>query len=73
VLVGRASVAREPEPAGSKPVLATSDERIRERTGRGWEEWSDLLDAAGTAGRPHREVARWVAGQLDVVLLAGVR
>jgi hypothetical protein len=50
--------------------LATSDERIRERTGRGWEEWFDLLDAAGMAGRSHREVARWVAEQLGVVPLA---
>jgi hypothetical protein len=69
--------AREPEPApaGSpvspaRPVLATSDDRIRERTGRGWEEWFDLLDAAGMAGRPHREVSRWVAEQLGVVPLA---
>jgi hypothetical protein len=52
------------------PPLATSDERIRERTGRGWEEWFDLLDAAGMTGRPHREIARWVAGQLGVVPLA---
>jgi hypothetical protein len=66
--------ARDPEPAApglpARPVLATSDERIRERTGRGWEEWFDLLDAAGMAGLPHREVARWVAGQLGVVPLA---
>jgi hypothetical protein len=63
--------AREPEPtAGGKPVLPTSDDRIRERTGHGWEEWFDLLDAAGMAGRPHREVSRWVAEQLGVVPLA---
>ncbi|WP_214405575.1 hypothetical protein [Pseudonocardia lacus] len=74
--------AREPEPAPDSainsapaatpaaPVLATSDERIRERTGRGWEEWFDLLDEAGMGGRPHREVARWVAELLGVVPLA---
>jgi hypothetical protein len=62
--------AREPETAQARPVLATSDERIRERTGRGWEEWFDLLDAAGMAGRAHREVSRWVAEQLGVVPLA---
>jgi hypothetical protein len=70
--------AREPDPipaadpaAGpARPVLATSDDRIRERTGRGWEEWFDLLDAAGMAGRPHREVSRWVAEQLGTVPLA---
>ena len=32
------------------PVLATSDEAIRERTGRGWEEWFDLLDDVGCGG-----------------------
>jgi uncharacterized protein YndB with AHSA1/START domain len=41
--------------------LATSDEQIRERTGRGWEEWFDLLDEAGAADMTHRETARWLA------------
>ena len=52
--------AREPD-AGPRPALATSDEMIRQRTGRGWEEWFDLLDGAGLAERPHRDIARWVA------------
>jgi uncharacterized protein YndB with AHSA1/START domain len=43
--------------------LATSDERIRGRTGRGWEEWFRLLDEWGAADRTHRETARWVAEQ----------
>ena len=59
----------EPTPAG-KPVLATSDETIRERTGRGWEEWFDLLDEWGAADRTHREIAIWVAEQQGVVPLA---
>ena len=50
------------EPA-SKPVLVTSDEEIRRRTGRGWEAWFDLLDAWGAPERTHREMARWVAEQ----------
>jgi uncharacterized protein YndB with AHSA1/START domain len=62
--------AREEETAREAPVLATSDEAIRRRTGRGWEEWFDLLDAWGAAGRPHREIARWVAGQLGIEPLA---
>lgn len=57
-------------PAAETPWLATSDDRIRERTGRGWEEWFDALDEWGAADRSHREIARWVAGQLDVVPLA---
>ena len=30
----------------------TSDEAIRQQTGRGWEEWFDLLDEWGAAERP---------------------
>jgi uncharacterized protein YndB with AHSA1/START domain len=41
--------------------LSTSDEKIRERTGRGWEEWFAILDEWGAAERPHREIARWLA------------
>jgi hypothetical protein len=61
--------AREPD-AGPRPALATSDEMIRQRTGRGWEEWFDLLDEAGLAERPHRDIARWVAELQGVVPLA---
>jgi uncharacterized protein YndB with AHSA1/START domain len=42
-------------------VLSMSDEAIRRRTGRGWEEWFDLLDEWGAAERPHAEIASWVA------------
>jgi hypothetical protein len=59
----------EPKATG-KRVLATSDESIRQRTGRGWEEWFDLLDEWGAAERSHREIAIWVAGQQGVVPLA---
>jgi hypothetical protein len=41
--------------------LSTDDATIRERTGRGWEEWFDLLDDAGGADMSHREMARWLA------------
>jgi hypothetical protein len=60
-----------PSPVSSgRPALATSDETIRRRTGRGWEEWFDLLDDWGAAERSHREIARWVAEQQGVVPLA---
>jgi hypothetical protein len=61
--------ADEP-PAREKPALATSDEAIRLRTGRGWEEWFDLLDEWGAAERSHREIARWVAEQQGIEPLA---
>jgi len=56
--------------AGGSPPLATSDASIRERTGRGWEAWFDLLDEWGAAERSHREIARHVAGLLAVHPLA---
>ncbi|GAB4071316.1 hypothetical protein GCM10028777_39120 [Angustibacter speluncae] len=59
-----------PDGTTSGPVLATSDERVRERTGRGWEEWFDLLDDAGMRQRPHREVARWLAAERGLDPLA---
>jgi hypothetical protein len=62
--------AHEEPKAIEKPALATSDEAIRRRTGRGWEEWFDLLDEWGAAERPHREIARWVAEQQGIDPLA---
>ena len=59
--------------AGDEPQrisLATSDEVIRERTGRGWEEWFDLLDEAGAAEMTHREMARRLAAEQGADLLA---
>jgi hypothetical protein len=52
--------AEEPK-ATEGPALPMSNEAIRRRTGRGWEEWFDLLDEWGAAERPHRDIARWVA------------
>jgi uncharacterized protein YndB with AHSA1/START domain len=60
----------EPKQAAGERVLATSDATIRRRTGRGWEEWFDLLDAWGAAERSHREIAIWLAEQQGVVPLA---
>src|SRR5215208_2323412 len=57
--------------AGDEPQrisLATSDEMIRERTGRGWEEWFDLLDEWGAADKSHREIARLYEAFVDPIL-----
>jgi hypothetical protein len=51
-----------------KGWLATSDERIRERTGRGWEEWFDRIDEWGEL--THREIARRIAAELGIDPLA---
>ena len=58
------------EPSAEKPPLATSNEEIERRTGRGWEEWFDLLDEWGAPDRTHREIARWVAEQQGIEPLA---
>jgi hypothetical protein len=60
----------EPSNGTGAPTLKTSDEKIRERTGRGWEEWFALLDDWGAAGRSHREIARWLAEQMGIHPLA---
>ena len=64
----RAMLLGAQEPGGS--WLATSDEAIRERTGRGWEEWFDLLDEWGATDLTHRDIARRVAAELSIDPLA---
>jgi Domain of unknown function (DUF4287) len=60
----RASLLTAEEPkAAEGPALTMSDEAIRRRTGRGWEEWFDLLDEWGGVERPHREIAQWLADE----------
>jgi hypothetical protein len=62
--------------AGQEPVesagvrLASTDEKIRQRTGRGWEEWFEMLDKWGAADRSHRETARWLSQQQGLHPLA---
>jgi uncharacterized protein YndB with AHSA1/START domain len=43
--------------AGAAPVMPTSEETIRNRTGQGWEQWFDLLDESGVGERTHKEIA----------------
>jgi hypothetical protein len=60
-------LAAAEEPAGTpRPVLVAPDEAIRARTGRGWEEWFDLLDEWGADALPHREIAKLVARELGI-------
>jgi hypothetical protein len=63
--------AEEPPSPGLDGVkLSTSDETIRLRTGRGWEEWFEMLDEWGAPDRTHRETARWLAEQQGLHPLA---
>ena len=60
----RAALLTAEEPKTTEaPVLTVSDEVIRRRTGRGWEEWFDLLDDSGAIAKPHREIARWLQSE----------
>ena len=51
--------AEEPK-ATEGPALTMSDDAIRGRTGRGWEEWFDLLDEWGAVERPHSDIVGWL-------------
>ncbi len=65
-----ALLAAEDAAVAERPPLATSDDAIRRRTGRGWEAWFDLLDEWGARDLPHREIARRVAAELGIDPLA---
>jgi hypothetical protein len=51
---------REPAPDFAR-VAGMSDASVRARTGRTWAEWVGLLDAAGAAAKPHREIVARVS------------
>ena len=58
-----ALLAAEESTSTEAPTLTVSDEVIRRRTRRGWEEWFDLLDDSGAIAMPHREIARWLEAE----------
>jgi len=59
----RAQILKKTEPprADYAKTAGMSDESVRKRTGRTWAEWVGLLDRAGAAEKPHREIARYVS------------
>jgi hypothetical protein len=48
------------QPAGPVQGMRFSDESLRERTGRGWDEWFALLDAWDATTHTHTLFARWL-------------
>lgn len=56
----RAALLTAESKEAEAPALTVSDDVIRRRTGRGWEEWFDLLDDSGAIAKPHPEIARWL-------------
>jgi hypothetical protein len=60
----RAALLAADEPKSTQaPTLTVSDEVIRRRTGRGWEEWFGLLDDSGAIAKPHPEIAGWLRSE----------
>jgi uncharacterized protein YndB with AHSA1/START domain len=65
----QAAPSREPTrptKSASKTPMPFSDDAVRGKTGRGYEEWFGILDAWGAAERNHTEIARWVATEHEV-------
>jgi hypothetical protein len=62
----RALLAADDTNVREAPGLVCSDARIRERTGRGWEEWFDVLDGWRAFELPHKDVAKKVAATLGI-------
>jgi len=42
-------------------LAGISDARVKEKTGRTWSQWVEVLDRAGASGMSHRDIARHVA------------
>ncbi|MBW3658450.1 MAG: DUF4287 domain-containing protein [Actinobacteria bacterium] len=63
VLVQQAA-SRDPHAWVSQPDF--SDERVRDATGRGWDDWRELIDASPVAGDGHTAVAAWLVDEHDV-------
>jgi hypothetical protein len=61
-----ALLASKESKATEGPTLTMSDDSIRRKTGRGWEEWFDLLDEWGAVDRPHPEIARWLGAEHEI-------
>ena len=55
--------AEPPAPSAPPPV---SDDAVRSATGKGWDEWFAILDAAGAVAWKHPDIARWVAGEFGI-------
>jgi hypothetical protein len=57
---GADAAARAAAPALDVSKAGMTDAAVRAKTGKTWAEWVELLDRAGMATEPHREIARYV-------------
>jgi uncharacterized protein YndB with AHSA1/START domain len=56
----RVQVLKKDEPDYAE-LAGMSDAAVKKQTGRTWAEWVKTLDAARSAEKPHREIARYVS------------
>lgn len=49
---------------GAEPEV--SDDAVRAATGKGWEQWCDILDGRPDSSTEHRNIAAYLAGPLGV-------
>jgi uncharacterized protein YndB with AHSA1/START domain len=58
----RLQLVRKVEPTPDYAAIAgMSDASVNKQTGRTWAQWLHVLDAAGAAEKPHREIAAYVS------------
>jgi hypothetical protein len=65
----RALLAKAEPPAGRRGWVSdpdTADTAIRERTGRGWDEWVGVIDAGPGREAGHTAIARWLVREHGV-------
>lgn len=64
----RTSASETPAPAPTDLAerAGMSDASVSKATGRDWKGWVAVLDRAGAAALPHREITRWLAAQHDL-------
>ncbi|MEV7989418.1 hypothetical protein [Micromonospora sp. NPDC085948] len=71
-LINKAAAPATEVPAAPSPASAAAqteritDDLIRARTGRGWDEWFALLDAVGATERTHTQIARHLVVEHEV-------
>lgn len=66
-LLTKVEPARAAAPATEAAMTRkVSDSSLRDRTGRGWEQWFELLDAWGATEHTHTEIARWLGAEHQV-------
>jgi len=57
----RLSLVKKKEEPNYAALAGMSDDAVKAKTGRDWKQWLAVLDDAGCAEMPHRDIARCVA------------